>query len=480
MPGVKISHGRRTAIGTIHGMLAQGLVVPTGLLTAAFLTRRLGPELYGLLTVSAGIVLWIEMSVTWMFTRTTVKFVAEAEDWRAVAATIIRTEFFISLAAALGLVAAAPVLASWLGSPELKNLLRLYSLDIPLIALALAHRSTLIGKGAFGQRAVTVAVRWLTRMLLVFILVGLGLSVEGAILAAIGGGLASLLVARYFVRPPLFGRLTFPVRRLWGYVLPLFFYDIGLHLFNRLDLLMVKALGETAKEAGYFGAAQNLTIVLGLIAASFTPLLLSTLSQMLRDGQVDHARDMATQSLRFFLCLLPLAGVVAGSASEIVTLVYGGRFHPAGPLAAVLVFSYLGLTLISLNTVILTASGQPGWTTALTIPLPILGFFLHLWLIPRYGAISAAYVTAVLSYIAGGAASLLVYRKIGAYPPLSTLVKVLLTTGVIYYLTRAWNLPGLWVVLKLAVMTAASLFCLMLLREVTRKDVDFFRSLTKG
>jgi len=84
MPGVKGFHGRRTAMGTIHGFLAQALMVPTGLLTAAFLTRKLGPELYGLLTVSAGIVLWIEMSVTWMFSRTTVKFVAEAEDWRAV------------------------------------------------------------------------------------------------------------------------------------------------------------------------------------------------------------------------------------------------------------------------------------------------------------------------------------------------------------------------------------------------------------
>jgi O-antigen/teichoic acid export membrane protein len=40
--------GRHVLDGTIRVFLAEALLLPTGLLTTAFLTRRLGPEGYGL------------------------------------------------------------------------------------------------------------------------------------------------------------------------------------------------------------------------------------------------------------------------------------------------------------------------------------------------------------------------------------------------------------------------------------------------
>ena len=46
----------RVVGGTVWSFLAEALIVPTGVLTAAFLTRRLGPETYGLYVLAAALI----------------------------------------------------------------------------------------------------------------------------------------------------------------------------------------------------------------------------------------------------------------------------------------------------------------------------------------------------------------------------------------------------------------------------------------
>jgi O-antigen/teichoic acid export membrane protein len=43
--------------GTIRVFLAEALLLPTGLLTTAYVTRKLGPEGYGLFVLAATLVL---------------------------------------------------------------------------------------------------------------------------------------------------------------------------------------------------------------------------------------------------------------------------------------------------------------------------------------------------------------------------------------------------------------------------------------
>lgn len=71
-------------------LLAEALFIPTGLLTAAFLTRRFGPYGYGLFILAATLVSSAEWCVLSLFSRATVKFISEAQDWRPIGATILR------------------------------------------------------------------------------------------------------------------------------------------------------------------------------------------------------------------------------------------------------------------------------------------------------------------------------------------------------------------------------------------------------
>jgi hypothetical protein len=62
--------------------VADALLVQTGILTAAYLSRRFGSEGYGLLTLASALVVWLESNVALALSRPANLIVGEAEDWQ--------------------------------------------------------------------------------------------------------------------------------------------------------------------------------------------------------------------------------------------------------------------------------------------------------------------------------------------------------------------------------------------------------------
>lgn len=438
--------------GTVRVFLAEALLLPTGIITAAFLTRRLGPEKYGLFTLAASLVAWIEWTTTSVFARATIKFVGEAHNWRPVGEAVLKLYLTLSVIVALLICFLAVSIARLFHEPVLATYLWLFAIDIPLFSFAHAHRNILIGLGSFRQQAVASASRWIARLVFIVLLVGLGLSVHGAILGSIGASLAELAIVRFYIRPSIFSRSNFPVRKLMSYAAPLFLFALSMRLFDRLDLLALKALGGTAEQTGIYGAAQNLTIAPGLFALSFAPLLLSTLSRMLRTGDEEAAKRMGRNAMRLVLCLLPFAGMTAGAATEIVGTIFGASFLAGAPFLSLLIFGALGIVMISANTAILTSAGKPGWTIALAGPLLLLAMVGYLFLIPRWGAVGAALVATLLAGLGALASMLAVYRVWKILPPAATLGRSVLICGLAYVLANLWPVSGLLLLLKLSIV----------------------------
>lgn len=475
-----VGHGRRMAIGSILEIGAQAIAFPAAIATTAFLTRQLGPEQFGVLTVASTIVLIIELTTIVVFSRITVKFVAEAKEWQSAAATLVQIQFFIGVLTALLLVGISPFLAWLLDTPELSNYLRLLALDIPIVALYTGFQFTLIGRGAFTRRTVVSASGLIGRLVLIFLLVGLGFSLKGALLAFIGASLIQLVVGLVFVRMPLLKLSAFPIREIWKYALPLFLYSVAMILFSRIDLLLVTALTGSREEAGFYGAAQMLTIVPGsLFSAAVAPLLISTLSRLLRHNQIDDAIITVTQITRAMFFLLPLAGIGAGASLAIADLMYGEPFQPAAPLIGLLAFAALALALISVNTAILTALGHPKKTFMLIGPLVALGLVAHLIFIPRFGPISAACITAVLAWVGVGLTMFAVHQRIGFALPLATFARIGAATVITFGLAIVWQATGWWLILQLISLTSVAVAILIILRELTISDLTFVRILVK-
>ena len=407
--------------------LAEALVIPTGLATAIYLTRKLGPASYGAFTLAASLVATVEWTTTSMLSRAALQFLIEAEDPVEAEGVVVRIHLLVGCAAGLLLALAAGSLATLLGDPSLRRHLLVFSLDVPLFAVAQAHRQVLVGAGAFRLRAAAGSARWLARLALIVILVEGGLSVEGAILATIAASGVELAVSRLGAKPSLRPFGPMPGWSTLRYALPLALFALSLRLFDKLDLLMVKGLGGSLERAGVYGAAQNLASFPTLLALSISPLLLSSLGQALRARDRSAADALARDAFRVVLVLVPFASLLAGAAPGTVALLFGDAYRGAAPLAAILLFAGMAMVLFSVATAVLTAEDRAGWTLALAAPLPALAYAGHAWWIPRLGAIGAAAVTASCSALGALAALLLVHRASGVTVPLAT---VLRTAGV--------------------------------------------------
>jgi O-antigen/teichoic acid export membrane protein len=454
-----------------------GLLFPlTGIITAAFLTRRLGPEGYGLLVLSATLVVWIELGINSFFARATIKFVAEAEDWRSIGVTVSRLQFLAGLGGGLLLTLLAFPLAAFLNEPVLAPYLCLYSLHIPLTGLAQGYQNILVGIGHFKQKAVSSAGQWIARLVLILVLVEMGLSIEGAILGSIGASLVEIAISRRYVGLPFFGHAMFPSQKFWNVGLLLFLSGMSLHSYSGLGLVMLKTFGGTAQEVGIYGAAQNLSILPGIFSMAVGPLLFSTLSRMLSSGEADQAKTIGRATMRMVLGLLPIAAMVSGAASEIVTLFFGQAFEPAAPLFALLIWGAVAFVMISVSMTIVTAARPPRLTLILSAPLVLLAMTGYWMMIPPYGALGAAFVTALCSWVGAVICVLVVYRLWSIVPPMGTLARSVVASVLAYALGAFWPVTGFWVLVKLSVITLVILLTYLLLREFNAGEIALARS----
>lgn len=452
--GAAQPRGGRMIDGTARVFLAEALLVPTGLLTVAYLTRRLGPSEYGRYTLAVALITWLEWGFSAPLARAAVRVIGSASDWRPVATLVVRTQLAMGLLTAVGLWFAAPFIAAWLDEPRLLWLLRLFAFDLPLFALAQAHQQILVALGHFRTRALLPVVRWTVRLSLIVVCVEAGLSSYGAVLAIVGTSLVEIIVARRFVKPSIFRRSNVPVRELFDYAVPLLLTGLCLRVFDRIDVLLLRFLGRPAAEAGMYGAAQNLTLATGLFALAFSPVLLSTVTQAMRDGDHAYARRIARDSLRCVLFLIPLAAVLAASSREIVTLLFGDQYLLSARAFQCLIFAGLANVVISVGSAILIGAGKPSWTLAIAAPLPIVAIAAHLFVIPRFGLIGAAVVTALCA--TGGALLTFaaIHRLWQVTPPAASLLRSVLLAALGVAVAASWSTSGALVVVKLAALCA--------------------------
>ncbi|MGH7565818.1 MAG: lipopolysaccharide biosynthesis protein [Gemmatimonadota bacterium] len=468
--------GRETLAGTMRLFAAEALVFPTGLITAAFLTRWLGADAYGAFSLAALVVAWLQWSTTSLLSRSTILSIRAAAQWKPLATRILHLHLAAGVLGAALLWLAAPLVARALSVPSLSFYLRLFAVDVPLFVYAHGHRNIATGLGRFGHRARVVATRWIARMALILLLVGLGLSVTGAIVASIGASALELLVARRYDRAPLFARPAVSSRPFLATATPLLVAALALRFLQDADLFALKALGASTAEAGIYAAARNLSLATTVFSAAFSPLILSTLVRLVREGDIDHARDMSRDALRLVLLLVPFAALAAGAANGIVRLAFGEDFAGAAPLLARLIFAGVAVAVMAVGSAVLIAGGRLDRSARILVSLLPLTIAAHVWAIPRYGAIGAAWVSTG-AMTAGALLTLVaVARMWGVVPPPASLARTALVALAAGLLARAWPLSGWELVAQLALFCAAIPMALIALGEFSRRELSVARN----
>jgi O-antigen/teichoic acid export membrane protein len=469
--------GARLVGGTIQVLASESLVLPVGIAIAALLARSFGAAGYGVFALALSMVAAAEWVISALLTRATIKVVGETEAWQSVAAVALRWHVVAGLAAAAPLCLAAGPIATALHEPRLHSCLAWLALEIPFVSSSTACRSILVARGRFHDRAVAGAVRWIARLAAIALIVSLGFSIDGAAAGNVIGAAVGLVVARTYV-----GRLDAGRRRLslgapagfWHVAVPTFIFAMSLRLLDKLGLVALKALGGSTADIGWYAAAQNFAIAPGLLAISFSPLLLASMSQAIGAGHVDSARRLARDALRGVAAAVPFAAIAAGSAGEIVRLVYGPAFDPAARLATPFLVAAIAIAATTIASAVMTAAGHAriaarcAWPV---LPVAIAGYLIA---VPRLGAMGAAVVTGAAAAIGAVVALAATRATWGVAPPLATCLRGLVLTAPAYLLAMWWPTPGAWWFLKVAVLGCGVAAAYLALGECSTAELSAF------
>ncbi len=457
--------------GVIVTLVAEGIALPAGLITAMVMTRGLGPEIYGRFTVVATTLAITEWLLIAVLARAVVKFVAEADDWRPVAGTSFRMYALSGLAIGAAFWALAGPIAAVLDDPILAGYFRLFAVQIPIFAAGAAGRNVLAGQARYREQAMASAVGWTGRVVFIVLFIQLGFGIEGAILGSVCGTLAGTVTAVALVGGALWGPGGLPVRQLLQLALPAFLAMLAARLLDQVGLIALQVLTDVEAEVGYYGAAMNVLLVTGVVGAAVTPVLISTVTAARYRDDREQVQLASTGAIRFGLALFPFAAIIAGASLELSTLLFGPDFQAAaGPMAALIVAAVARANIVIVSAVLIAV--DRAWTSALiALPLPLVALAAQALVIPAYGGLGAAVVTMSVALAAAVVSVLVARRAIGAPAPVATVLRSAVLSALGYLLALGWATPGFFVLLKLGVLSAGILGAFLMSGELSAQEL---------
>ena len=446
--GSRVNPQERLFSGTMLVLAAEALAFPAGLIATILLTHYLLPADYGALALALAGIAWLEWTVVSLFSRAAWKLTAEADDWRSVARPVVRVFLWTGLLVGVCVVAAADVAASVLSVPQLADLLRILALEIPIFAAAHAYRSVLIGRGMHGARAMVSAGRWIARALLVAAGTLLGLSLNAIAALIVVATCVELALARSRVgnlaravsasASPDRAGIPISAGQLLTYATPIAVSAICLRLLDRMDIFALRLFGGAMENVAAYGVAQNLALGPALFGSAFVPAVVAAFSYRAARGDLTGARGLSGQALRAGFLMLGLTLLLAGAAPGLIELLFGARYATAAPLFALLIVAAAAALLTGLAIAVLVGAGKLPWTVRLTLPLVLIAAIGHALLVPRYGAVGAAIVTASTAFIGATASCAATHILVGTSIPFATLLRSVGLGGI-----TAWGLVRL-------------------------------------
>jgi O-antigen/teichoic acid export membrane protein len=268
--------------------------------------------------------------------------------------------------------------------------------------------------------------------LLVRIRVGLALAMALLRVALCWRGADLAVIAATFVAPPLLLNLCVAVlwhrlegpksaparggnearprarlRTIEGHVLRRALWGFGavllLQLGLRSDQLLLSQLGGP-QELGWYASAYKFIEQITLLATMVNGILLPALS---RRGEAETRARLQSIYFATLVASIGSAAVLGGAAGFIVNAAFGPGFAPAAPVLSILALAIPGVAMALVGTLYYSLAGADAQLMLRALAGLALSVVANLLLIPRYGAVGAAWAVVVSqSLIAFGVDSL--------------------------------------------------------------------------
>jgi O-antigen/teichoic acid export membrane protein len=458
--------------GTVQLLIGRACAIACGYAITVILARGLGPADYGLYGVILSVLLVTEMAAGLGIPGATIKLIPEHPG-----DAVPRTATFLLLVVSLVLFAllwgAAPLLARLFAIPDGAWLFRLSLVDLPLSGLLLAYQAALYGHRRFGAISMALVVYGLVKLGGIAVLLGLGLTLVGALLV---NALATLGAVVYLAwRTPVSGlRPSYPVARtLLSLALPIGLYIVLVHSLLNVDLWVLKGVGEAPPAVvGRYVAALSIARVLGVVASVLTPVVYASVCSALARTDETGARRQLQAAVRFAIVVLaPACTLVALNGEEIMLLIYSEAYAGSGTMLGLLAAGFALLAVMDSLLYGAIAGGRHAIVVGFLAGLVTVAVVGDVILVGRLGALGAALGMATALAVGAAGAVTLAAARFGPIVPGATVLRVAAASLVLVAANPWLGVTGPWLLVKLGLLGMLYVAVLVALGELNTRDL---------
>lgn len=374
-----------------------------------FLTRGLGPSLYGIYAYGNTIISII-LSISLLGTgKSILRFLPEYEKTTAKQNAVLGLAYLTALISSIimGLVlySIAPFITKLtLENPILTDVLRILALILPFNTLANLTNSVFRGIERLEyQVAIDNIVLPSVRILFIGAALLLGYSLIGVMIAVAAATVFVFMVAilALLTKTDLRPKITKPYnqkRRFYNFSLPLTLRDMGSILYNRVDILMV-GFFLADSSVGIYKIAIVLATVLVIPLGGFNQIFVPVASRLYSKNEMEELELVFAIVTRWTLTLafVPALGMII-YRREVLTF-FGDEFTTGGTVLLLVAIAQLTNIATGPNDSVLMMTNHQYMTLANQWAIGILNAVFNYIFILQFGLIGAALATA--SVLAG-------------------------------------------------------------------------------
>ena len=269
-------------------------------------------------------------------------------------------------------------------------------------------------------------------------------------------------------------------REIVTFSLPL----LGMVIINNLVGWMgTLSLGylSTSGEVGLYSAPHRLAAILNVPLTAFAFLYLPIATKLSAQSlHKDLGKLYKATGKWAFLISLPVMLYFIIDADFIIICLFGNEYSDSAKILRVLSAGYLLHTMLGPNTMTLVSLGKTYFILTGTVLACITALTFYLILIPRYGALGAAYSLMAAKVTSNVFVSTILYKQSGIHPFNWQYFKIILffvSLGSFLYIltnTNQWDSQPFHLMLFPIIICVTIVF-IPFLRTLNRDDIDFLK-----
>ena len=315
---------------------------------------------------------------------------------------------------------------------------------------------------------------------LIFIIIALKGTLYHIIAAAVISNaiilLFTFLFSRRFAIPKL--EFDFPfIKNILKPAIVLGLSGVFIIIYYRIDVIML-SLMQNDTAVGYYSAAYRLTEPFTLIPMAFMASLFPLMSQYFKGSSPAKLVATYTLCLKYMILIAsPIAIGVTLLSENIILIVFGTVFFPAGAALSILIWSTVFMFANAVFSTVLISINKEKTITFITAIMMALNIIANYILIPQFSYVGASIAT-VFTEAFGSVVCFFYFKTIFADFDMKSfskiLLKIILASLVLYLFLIEFGFMPFYILIPVSVAVYIPL--LLVSRCISREEIAMIKS----